>query len=617
MERIILSHSAIVCFLNNQIQFKKRYIAKVYDDPKSPAMVVGSAMHKMIEERMKGQSVEIAIQAGLQEIENVADYEIDYGKTGSREKIVEQYQKLSMVVINELPTYDNILAIEDKIECDLSIMNKKIPMKGYIDLIRDHGDYLEIIDWKSVTAYSDEEIENWKYVMQAWLYAQLVEFKYKKPVGRFVFKEIKKTINRDSQPQIKDYVLDRNALVEANDIMGRVVKSVSDYVDNPNAVYFPNPSDMLNGDRSMDIVAQMEGISIRTIHTTERREKFAPVNTVVAKDVADDGGSEIDRIMAKLAEFAIGGEIEEVVESNAVNTYKLRPNRGVKMSKIATMGDDLSFALGSEAVRIIAPIYGTQRVGIEVPHEQSFPTFDGKGSSNMIPIGVDTMNNVVYDDIAKMPHMLIGGQTGSGKSVFIRNIIQSLTNCQVDIIDMKGLDFEDLGKNIISEVPAALMSIKKLVHLMDERYKNKRVNAKRRVLVIDEYADLVMQTGKEKHREMYLDENGKTKYRTITVDTRKTLETDLSRILQKGRAANINVIIATQRPSADIVAPIIKANCPVKACLRVATAKNSEIILDEAGGERLLGKGDMLYLGSGKIKPVRVQCFAPIEKGEK
>ena len=618
MERIVLSHSAIVCFLNNQIQFKKRYIAKVYDDPKSPAMVVGSAMHKMIEERMKGQSVEIAIQAGLQEIENVADYEIDYGKTGSREKIVEQYQKLSTVAINELPTYDNIVAIEDKIECDLSIMNKKIPMKGYIDLIRDHGDYLEILDWKSVTSYSDEEIENWKYVMQAWLYAQLVEFKYKKPVGKFTFKEIKKTINRDNQPQIKDYVLDRNALVEANDIMGRVVKSVSDYVDNPNAVYFPNPSDMLNGDRSMDIVAQMEGISIRTIHTTERREKFAPVNTAVAEDIAKDDGSEIERIMAKLAEFAIGGKIEDVIRSNTVDTYMLRPNRGVKMSKIATMGDDLSLALGSEAIRIIAPIYGTQTVGIEVPHEQSFPTFDSKGSSHQIPIGVDTMNNVIYDDIAKMPHMLIGGQTGSGKSVFLRNIIQSLTNCQVDIIDMKGLDFDDLGKNIISEVGESLELIRHLVELMDNRYKNKRANAKRRVLIIDEYADLVMQTGKEiRTRIDGYKKDGEPKIKQYTYDTRNELETNLARILQKGRAANINVIIATQRPSADIVAPIIKANCPVKACLRVATAKNSEIILDEAGGERLLGKGDMLYLGSGKIKPVRVQCFAPIEKGEK
>lgn len=616
MERIILSHSAIMCFLNNQIQFKKRYIAKVYDEPSSPALVVGKAMHKMIEERLKGQSIEVAIQSGLQEIENIADYEIDYGKTGSREKIIDQYQKLSTIVINELPTYDDILAIEDRVECELSIRNKKIPMKGYIDVVRDLGDTLEIVDWKSVTSYSDEDTENWAYLIQSWIYVQLIEFKYKKPVSRVVFKEIKKTINRDGMPQIKDYVLDRHGIEEANDVIGRVVKAVSDYVDNPNATYFPNPRDMMNGAQSMHIVAQMEGVTVRTVHTTERREKFAPVNTVVAEDIADDSGSETERIMAKLVEFGVGGRIDEVVKSSTVDTYLLKPNRGVKMSKLAGMGDDLSLALGSDAVRVIAPIYGTQTVGIEVPHEQSFPKFDGKATSHQIPIGVDTMNNVIYDDIAKMPHMLIGGQTGSGKSVFIRNIIQSLTNCQVDIIDMKGLDFEDLGKNIISEVPAALMLIKKLVHLMDERYKNKRVNAKRRVLIIDEYADLVMQTGKEKHEIGVFDENGKLKTKTTTIDTRKQLETDLTRILQKGRAANINVIIATQRPSADIVAPIIKANCPVKACLRVATAKNSEIILDEAGGERLLGKGDMLYLGSGMVKPVRVQCFSPIEKGK-
>lgn len=616
MERIVLSPSAIMCFLNNQIQFKKRYIAKVYDDPSSPSMVVGSAMHKMIEQRMKGQSFEVAIETGLQAIENVADYEIEYGKTGSREKIIEQYQKLSTTVINELPTYDNILAVEDKIECNLSVMNKKIPMKGYIDIVLDLGDSLEVIDWKSVTNYSDEETENWSYIIQGWIYSKLAEYKYKKPVSRVVFKEIKKTINRDGQSQIKDYVLNAENLAEADDIMGRVIKSVSDYTDNPDATYFPNPRDMMNGAQSMHIVAQMEGITVRTVHTTERREKFAPVNTVVAEDIADDSGSETERIMAKLVEFGVGGRIDEIVKSSAVDTYLLKPNRGVKMSKLAGMGDDLSLALGSDAVRVIAPIYGTQTVGIEVPHEQSFPKFDGKATSHQIPIGVDTMNNVIYDDIAKMPHMLIGGQTGSGKSVFLRNIIQSLTNCQVDIIDMKGLDFEDLGKNIISEVPAALMLIKKLVHLMDERYKNKRVNAKRRVLIIDEYADLVMQTGKEKHEIGVFDENGKLKTKTTTIDTRKQLETDLARILQKGRAANINVIIATQRPSADIVAPIIKANCPVKACLRVATAKNSEIILDESGGERLLGKGDMLYLGSGMVKPVRVQCFSPIEKGE-
>jgi hypothetical protein len=606
-----------MCFLNNQIQFKKRYIAKVYDDPSSPSMVVGSAMHKMIEQRMKGQSFETALEAGLQAIENVADYEIEYGKTGSREKIIEQYQKLSTTVINELPTYDNILAVEDKIECNLSVMNKKIPMKGYIDIVLDLGDSLEVIDWKSVTNYSDEETENWSYIIQGWIYSKLAEYKYKKPVSRVVFKEIKKTINRDGQPQIKDYVLNAENLVEADDIMGRVIKSVSDYTDNPNATYFPNPRDMMNGAQSMHIVAQMEGITVRTVHTTERREKFAPVNTVVADDIAQEGGSETERIMSKLNEFGVGGRIDETIKSNTVDTYILKPNRGVRMSKLAGLGDDLSLALGSEAVRVIAPIYGTQTVGIEVPHEQSFPTFEGKGSSHQIPIGVDTMNNVIYDDIAKMPHMLIGGQTGSGKSVFIRNIIQSLTNCHIDIIDMKGLDFEDLSKNIVSEVGRSLELIQCLSELMDGRYKDKKTDAKRRVLIIDEYADLVMQTGKEvRYRIDGYKKNGEPIMKQYTYDTRKELETNLARILQKGRAANINVIIATQRPSADIVAPIIKANCPVKACLRVATAKNSEIILDESGGERLLGKGDMLYLGSGMIKPVRVQCFSPIEGGK-
>lgn len=617
MERIVLSPSAIMCFLNNQIQFKKRYIAKVYDDPSSPSMVVGSAMHKMIEQRMKGQSFETALEAGLQAIENVADYEIEYGKTGSREKIIEQYQKLSTIVINELPTYDNVLAVEDKIECNLSVMNKKIPMKGYIDIVLDSGDSLEVIDWKSVTNYSDEETENWSYIIQGWIYSKLAEYKYKKPVSRVVFKEIKKTINRDGQPQIKDYVLNAENLAEADDIMGRVIKSVSDYTDNPNATYFPNPRDMMNGAQSMHIVAQMEGITVRTVHTTERREKFAPVNTVVADDIAQEGGSETERIMSKLNEFGVGGRIDETIKSNTVDTYILKPNRGVRMSKLAGLGDDLSLALGSEAVRVIAPIYGTQTVGIEVPHEQSFPTFEGKGSSHQIPIGVDTMNNVIYDDIAKMPHMLIGGQTGSGKSVFLRNIIQSLTNCHIDIIDMKGLDFEDLSKNIVSEIGRSLELIQCLSELMDGRYKDKKTDAKRRVLIIDEYADLVMQTGKEvRYRIDGYKKNGEPIMKQYTYDTRKELETNLARILQKGRAANINVIIATQRPSADIVAPIIKANCPVKACLRVATAKNSEIILDESGGERLLGKGDMLYLGSGMIKPVRVQCFSPIEGGK-
>lgn len=595
MDGFKLSYSALICFLNNQIQFKKRYIAKVYDDPKSPALVVGSAIHTMIEHKLKGEPPEDAITAGLETIENVADYEIDYGKTGSRQKMLDTYQALTTTVLNELPEYTNIIDVEGKLDAEVSISGKKIPMTGRIDLVRDLGDgTIEILDWKSVTTYSVEDEENYKYVIQAWFYVLLAELKYGKSVSRVVFQEIKKTLNRDGSPQIHGYVLTREQILEANSTIGRVVKEVYEYISNPVAKYFPNPSDMMNGKQSFEIYAQLIGTTIRTIHATEMREKFAPVNTVVAEDVVKDSDTETERIMAKLAEFGIGGKIDEVVSSHSVETYKLRPNRGVPMSKIAKLGDDLALALGSEAVRIIAPIYGTQTVGIEVPKEQTFPTCSERPKGTVIPIGVDTQNQVVYDDIAKMPHMLIGGQTGSGKSVFIRNIVTSIKGCDISVVDCKMIDFADLDReycDVIEERDEAIAHINHLVKLMDQRYRRKVKNGKRKILIIDEYADLIM---------------------GLTKDEKKEFEQSLCRLLQKARAASINVIIATQRPSADIVSPIIKANCPVKACLRVATAKNSEIVMDESGGEKLLGRGDMLYLGSGKIKPVRLQCFAPI-----
>ena len=171
MDGFKLSYSALICFLNNQIQFKKRYIAKVYDDQLSPSYVVGSAIHRMIEQKLRGESPEDAITAGLEAIENAADYEIDYGKTGSREKILAAYQSLTDSVLKELPDYQNIIDIEAKLDAEVSISGKKVPMTGRVDLVRDLGDgTIEILDWKSVAAYSAEDEENYKYVMQAWFY---------------------------------------------------------------------------------------------------------------------------------------------------------------------------------------------------------------------------------------------------------------------------------------------------------------------------------------------------------------------------------------------------------------------------------------------------------------
>jgi S-DNA-T family DNA segregation ATPase FtsK/SpoIIIE len=454
--------------------------------------------------------------------------------------------------------------------------------------------------------------------MQGNIYARMVEEEYKEQIIGVVFEEIKKTINRDGSPQIRRVVYSRPQIMAFSPVMDRISTNVFKYVNDDNALFFPNVRDRIHGTDSMRVVSNMEeGFDkARVKHATVVAPKFAPRNVTV--DTATDGGSNEDKILAKLAEFGIGGVIDEVIVGNSVTTYKLKPNRGVKMTKIAALDDDISLALGSKAVRVIAPIYGTTTVGIEAPNDQrTFPAMPSSSGTN-VPIGKDTYGNDVFDEIGSMPHMLVGGQTGSGKSVFLANIIQSIRgrDCKVDVIDMKGIDFTHLAGSsvkVVTELGLAFKLIKQLVKLMEGRYK-RGGGGSRRVLVIDEYADLVMQAGKEKVTVPISNGRGKITMTTETYDTRRELEQNLCRLLQKGRAANINVIIATQRPSADIVSPIIKANCPVKACLRVSTGKNSEIILDETGGERLLGKGDMLYLGSGMIKPIRLQCFAPRER---
>lgn len=629
MNRIPLSASAILKFLDNPVAFQKTYIAKIYDEQRSSSAVVGNAIHEFLEKLVNKEDYSKALTSGLEYINNVADFEINYGKTGSREKMLKDYELLSQTISRELPEIMNIIGTEVRLEADVMIRNKRIPFKGFVDVIQDFGEYIEIIDWKTTRSYSSEDEENFKYIIQAWVYTILAEQKYKKPVNRVTFKEIKVSINRDNSPQIRDYILTRSAISDADNALGRLVKDVSDLVDDPNYKYLPNPNSMFGGGESMVDYAQMEGVTINTVHATEKRQKFSPVNTIVQEDTANESDDETSLIMNKLAEFSIGGKIENIIEAPQVKTYIFKPNRGVKMSKMSSMADDLALALGSQAVRIIAPIPGTKTVGIEVPKSQEFPEFSGEISGTQVPIGVDTNNKQIYDDLAKMPHMLVGGQTGSGKSVFVKNIIKSLLKgkkMKINIIDQKIVEMAEFRNEcfVATEKDEALALVKKLAKEMDERYRkfmNKNVvdidsynkaggRTKRELIVIDEYADLVMNLGKEDY---YTTDPFTGKQVKTTIDEKKEFETALSRILQKGRAAGIHCIIATQRPSADIVSPIIKANTPVKACLRVSTAKNSEIILDEAGGEKLCGYGDMLYLGSGMLNPVRIQSYSPIK----
>lgn len=631
-----LSYSAIVTFLNNQVEFQKRYIAKIYDNPKTPSLVVGTSFHKAMETfyGKDGGNIQDAIEAGLEEMSYVSDSEIDFGKTGSREKMMQDYTRLVNKYFEEAPHYDEVVDVEKRLEASIA----NVPMVGVIDMvIRDNG--LRLIDYKTVTAYSPDDEESYKYLMQAYIYLVLAEAEYNQEVTEVVFKEIKKTINRDGSPQCRDVAFDRQSVLAFAPIAKKIITNVFEYVNDDRSKFFPNMNDRMNGANSMDIIAnQQEGFDAAKIKRQVRvADTFEQQNVVI-----DDGtGTDEEKILRKLIEFGIGGKMGETYVGPQVIKYTMQPNRGVSMKRIADKANDLAIALESESVRIEAPISGTNLVGIEIPNKDRkvVPLTDEylNPGTFKFPIGMDAFGNVHYCDIVKTPHLLIAGHTGAGKSVMINVILDCITKqltpeqLKLVLIDPKEVELamyegdEHLDGDIITNPKDASEKFHWLVEEMGRRYKElrkKRVrdiadydgNMPRIVVVVDEFADLMMTSKKnplsnvdyEGLKDAILDEvtltGGKlTKaalkaaVKRVNDNTPPSAEESIIRLAQKARAVGIHLILATQRPSADVVTGLIKANIPTKIAFSVTNSLNSKIILDDVGAEALTGKGDLLY----------------------
>lgn len=631
-----LSYSAIVTFLNNQVEFQKRYIAKIYDNPKTPSLVVGTSFHKAMETfyDKDGGDVQAAIEAGLEEMSYVSDSEIDFGKTGSREKMMQDYTRLVNKYFEEAPHYDEVVDVEKRLEASIA----NVPMVGVIDMVvRDNG--LRLIDYKTVTAYSPDDEESYKYLMQAYIYLVLTEAEYNQEVTEVVFKEIKKTINRDGSPQCRDVAFDRQSILAFAPIAKKIITNVFEYVNDDRSKFFPNMNDRMNGANSMDIIAnQQEGFDAAKIKRKVRvADTFEQQNVVV-----DDGtGTDEEKILRKLIEFGIGGKMGETYVGPQVIKYTMQPNRGVSMKRIADKASDLAIALESESVRIEAPIAGTNLVGIEIPNKDRkvVPLTDEylNPGTFKFPIGMDAFGKVHYCDVVKTPHLLIAGHTGAGKSVMINVILDCLTKqltpdqMKLVLIDPKEVELamydgdEHLEGDIITSPKDASEKFHWLVEEMGRRYKElrkKRVrdiadyegNMPRIVVVVDEFADLMMTSKKnplsnidyDMLKEAVLDEvmltGGKlTKaalkaaVKRVNDSTPPSAEESIIRLAQKARAVGIHIILATQRPSADVVTGLIKANIPTKIAFSVTNSINSKIILDDIGAESLTGKGDLLY----------------------
>lgn len=321
-----------------------------------------------------------------------------------------------------------------------------------------------------------------------------------------------------------------------------------------------------------------------------------------------------------LASFGVGAKVVHIERGPSITRYELKPERGVKISKIASLADDIALALAATSVRIEAPIPGKSAVGIEVPNKTVSivairEILEALPQRGVVPplwmaLGKDITGRPVFGDLGKMPHLLVAGATGAGKSVCLNTIIASLLvsatpdQVQMLMIDPKRVELTvyngipHLIKDVITDARLAAGALFEMTKEMDVRYerfakagvrKIEEYNAKFPeeklpyvVIIIDELADLMLVAPAK-------------------------VETTIMRLAQLARATGIHLIVATQRPSVDVITGLIKANIPSRIAFAVSSQVDSRTILDMAGAERLLGRGDMLYLPIDAPKPIRSQ----------
>jgi S-DNA-T family DNA segregation ATPase FtsK/SpoIIIE len=338
--------------------------------------------------------------------------------------------------------------------------------------------------------------------------------------------------------------------------------------------------------------------------------------------------AEIDRkiedLLAKLQQFRVDGDVVRTYSGPLVTTFEFKPAPNVKVSKILGLQDDLAMALSAETIRIQAPIPGRDVVGIEIPNANidtiylreilESDIFQESSSPLTVALGKDIVGNPFITDIKKLPHLLIAGTTGSGKSVGINAMILSLLyrndpdQLKLMLIDPKMLEFaayEDIPHLItpvITEPAKAIAALANMVGEMERRYK---LMAEARTKNIENYNEKVKKTGAETFPfiVVVIDELA-----DLMMSGGKEVEHSIARLAQKSRACGIHLVVATQRPSVDVVTGMIKANLPSRLSYRVGSRIDSKVILDAMGADSLLGRGDGLFTPPGSTGLVRIHA---------
>ncbi|MCF7921630.1 MAG: DNA translocase FtsK [Candidatus Marinimicrobia bacterium] len=347
-------------------------------------------------------------------------------------------------------------------------------------------------------------------------------------------------------------------------------------------------------------------------------------------------------LIQTLETFGVDGRVTNIAPGPVITRYEVEPGPGIRVSKIANLSDDIARVMEAQSVRIIAPIPGKNSVGIELPNDKpeivyfksgiNSSKFSDSKSVLTIALGKTTAGEIFVADLAKMPHLLVAGATGSGKSVCINTIIASLLyrarpdQVKFIMIDPKKLELstykrlqgyhlitsESIDEYVITTPKNAIHALRSAELEMEKRY---NLLSKKTVRNIDQYNERA--TGKDGYNPLpylivLIDELA-----DLMITAGKEIEEPIARLAQMARAVGIHLVIATQRPSVDVITGVIKANFPTRIAFKVAQKNDSRTILDQNGAEKLLGNGDMLFLAPGAPAPIRLHnAFVTLEEIE-
>ena len=428
-------------------------------------------------------------------------------------------------------------------------------------------------------------------------------------------KKDKKQLEKENSEILDEQIKINIASLEKNDGTGLFKKQEEEKID-----------------KSKEVLTLKHALTVE-----DQNYEFPPIDLLKegkgslksSKKAIQDTASKLQRT---LYSFGVSAKVENISVGPAITRYELKPAEGVRVSKIAGLADDIALSLAAETIRIEAPIPGKQAVGIEIPNKEKevvalrdiidSDQFKNSKSKLSFALGKDAAGDLVITDIAKMPHVLIAGSTGSGKSVCINTLITSLiykakpSEVKLLMVDPKVVELSiyngipHLLIPVVTDPKKAAGALAWAVQEMENRY---RLFAEKNVREIEGYNEALEKEGSGETLPqivIIIDELA-----DLMMVASKDVEEAICRLAQKARAAGMHLVIATQRPSVDVITGLIKANIATRIAFAVTSQIDSRTILDVGGAEKLLGKGDMLFAMSGAQKKQRVQC-AFISDGE-